>query len=95
MVILTLLSVILIKYYAKGNTMTTVVSAKIPDELREKTKLHHIKISKVIRKALEEEVKKIEEDRLSKELDKLSHLLQRKITSKEITKAVRSSRNER
>lgn len=75
--------------------MTTVVSAKIPDELRKKARIHHIKISTVVRKALEEEVRKIEEQNLSKDLDKIGSMLRKNVSSKEIVRAVRSSRNER
>lgn len=75
--------------------MTTVVSAKIPDELREKARLHHIKVSKVVRKALEDEVRKIEEQSLSKDLDNLGRILRNNVNSNEIVRAIRSSRNER
>ncbi|MGB6463756.1 MAG: hypothetical protein WA799_05320 [Nitrosotalea sp.] len=75
--------------------MTTVVSAKIPDELRKKARIHHIKVSQVVRKAIEEEVRKIEEKKLSKDLDEIGHILRKNVSSNEIVKAVRSSRNER
>jgi len=75
--------------------MTTVVSAKIPDELRKKARMHHIKISKVVREALEDEVRKIEEQNLSQDLDKIGRILRKNVSSNEIVKAVRSSRNER
>ena len=75
--------------------MTTVISAKIPDELREKARLYHIKVSKVLRKALEDEVRKIEEKNLSKGLDKVGRILRNNVNQNEILRAVRSSRNER
>ncbi|HJT09687.1 MAG TPA: hypothetical protein VJ771_02780 [Candidatus Nitrosotalea sp.] len=75
--------------------MTTVVSAKIPEELKKKVAMHHIKISRVVRKAIEEEVRKIEEESLSKSLDKIGSILRKNVSSNEIVKAVRSSRNER
>ncbi len=75
--------------------MTTVVSAKIPDELRKKARIHHIKISKVVREALEDEVRKIEEQNLSQDLDKIGRILRKNVSGNEIVKAVRSSRNER
>lgn len=75
--------------------MTTVVSAKIPDELRKKARIHNIKVSKVVRKALEDEVRKIEEQNLSKDLDKIGSMLRKNVSSNEIARAVRSSRNER
>lgn len=75
--------------------MPTVVSAKIPDELGKKAKLHHIKISQVVKKAIEEEVRRVEEKSLSADLDKMGRILRKKVSSKEIVRAVRSSRNER
>lgn len=75
--------------------MTTVVSAKIPDELRKKTRMYHIKISRVVREALEDEVRKLEEKNLSQDLDKLGRILRKNVSSNEIVKAVRSSRDER
>lgn len=75
--------------------MAVVISAKIPDELRKKARTHHIKISRVVRKAIEEEVRKIEEEKLSKDLDKIGKALRKNLTDGEIVKAVRSTRNER
>ncbi len=75
--------------------MTTVVSAKISDELRKKARMHHLKISEVVRKAIENEIRKIEEESLSKDLDKIGRVLRKNVSSNEIVKAVRSSRNER
>lgn len=75
--------------------MATVVSAKIPDELRKRARIHHIKISQLVRKAIEDEVRKIEEEILSKDLDKIGRILRKNVSSNDIVKAVRSSRNER
>ncbi len=75
--------------------MATTISAKIPDELRKKARMHHIKISQVVRKAIESEVKKIEEKSLSRDLDKIGPILRKNVSSGEISKAVRSSRDER
>lgn len=75
--------------------MTTVVSAKIPDELRKKARIHHIKVSQIVRKAIEDEVRKIEDETLSKDLDKIGRILRKNVSSNEIVKTVRSTRNER
>lgn len=75
--------------------MATTISAKIPDELRKKARMHHIKISQVVRKAIESEVKKIEEKSLSRDLDEIGPILRKNVSSGEISKAVRSSRDER
>ncbi len=73
----------------------TTVSAKIPEKLKEKTKLYNIKISRVVRRAIEDEVRKIEDETLSKDLVQIGKMLKNTLSSKEIVKAVRSSRNER
>jgi post-segregation antitoxin (ccd killing protein) len=75
--------------------MSTVISAKVPKKLKEKAKRYGLKIGEVVRKALEEEVKKIEEEKLSKELKELSSSLKGRITKEDVVKAVRSSRDER
>ncbi|MGH9909964.1 MAG: hypothetical protein ACRD32_04930 [Nitrososphaerales archaeon] len=75
--------------------MSTVISAKIPKNLKEKAKRYGVKIGEVVRKALEEEVKRVEEKELSKDLDELSNMLKDRIRKDDVVKAVRSSRNER
>jgi antitoxin CcdA len=82
------------RYYQYSNTVTAVVSAKIPDELRKKTKMYHIKVSKVVREALEDEVRKLEEKNLSKDLDKIGRILRKNVSGNEIVKAIRSSRDD-
>src|SRR5438552_18235396 len=56
--------VILISYYVKGRPMSVVVSAKVPKELRERARRYGISISKVVRRTLEAEVAKAEEEKL-------------------------------
>lgn len=75
--------------------MSTVISAKIPKDLKQKVKRYGVKIGEVVRKALEEEVKRVEEKELSKNLDELSSMLRDHLTKDDVIKAVRSSRNER
>ncbi|MGB9003642.1 MAG: hypothetical protein WCC52_07545 [Nitrosotalea sp.] len=75
--------------------MTTVVSAKIPDELRKKARMYNIKVSKVVREALEDEVRKLEEKSLSQDLDKIGRILRKNVSNNEIVRVVRSSRDER
>ncbi|MEM3085236.1 MAG: type II toxin-antitoxin system CcdA family antitoxin [Nitrososphaerales archaeon] len=75
--------------------MSTVISAKVPKKLKEKAKRYGLKIGEVVRKALEEEVKKVEEERLSKELKELSSSLKGRVTREDVVKAIRSSRDER
>jgi len=71
-----------------------VVSARIPKELKEKAKVYGIDISEVLRRALEKEIRKRE----LKEIDELLNKLRRElhgITTEEIVRVIRESREER
>jgi len=70
------------------------VSAKIRKELYEKLKRYGVPISEVIRKALEEEVRRREEKEVREALKRAQEILM-KISPEEIVTAVRSSREER
>ncbi len=70
------------------------VSAKIQRELHRKLKEYRIPVSEVIRRALEEEVRRREEMEYKKALEKMQEIL-KKIPSEEIVEAMRSSREER
>ncbi len=75
--------------------MSVVISAKVPKELKQKAKRYKLKIGKLVRKSLEKEVRRIEREKLSKDLDELSRTLKGRLTKGDIVKAVRSSRDER
>jgi post-segregation antitoxin (ccd killing protein) len=75
--------------------VSSAISAKVPRKLKEKAKRYGLKISGIVRKALEEEVKKVEEKKLSKDLEELSSSLKGRITKDDVVKAIRSSRDER
>ena len=70
------------------------VSARIRRELYEKLKRYGIVVSDVIRRALEEEVRRREEEEVAKMLDKAQEILAR-IPSEELVEAIRASREER
>ena len=70
------------------------VSAKVRRELYEKLKRYGVSISGVIRKALEEEVKRREEEEIRRALDNVQRMLLR-IKPKEIVKVIRETRDER
>ncbi len=70
------------------------VSARIRRDLYDKLKRYGIVISDVIRRALEDEVKKREEEEIMDALRKVQMTLA-KIPPDEIVSAVRSSREER
>ncbi len=70
------------------------VSTKIPKQLREKIQHLKIKPSKIMRKALEDEVKKREVEELKEEINKLKPILE-KITMDDIVKTIREDRDSR
>ena len=70
------------------------VSAKIKRNLYEKLKRYRVPVSEVIRRALEEEVKRREEQEVREALKRMQQILT-KIPPEEIVSAVRSSREER
>ena len=69
------------------------ISAKISKELYEKIKKYDIPISKVVRRALEEEVRAAEEEEIKKVFERIGRILER-IPSEEITNLIRESREE-
>jgi len=70
------------------------VSARIRRELYEKLKKYSVNVSDVIRRALEEEVRRREEEEVAKMLDKAQEILAR-IPSEELVEAIRAGREER
>jgi len=70
------------------------VSAKIRRELYVKLKKYGVPISRVVRRALEEEVRRREEEEVRAALSKAQEILSR-IPSTEIVEVVRASREER
>jgi antitoxin CcdA len=70
------------------------VSTKIPKQLKEKIQKFKIKPSKILRKALEDEVKKREVEELKVEIDKLKPILD-KVSVEDIVKSIREDRDSR
>jgi len=69
----------------------TTVSTKIPQELKEKMKDLKIKPSKLLRKAIEDEIKRKEAERLKEEIKKLKSALD-KVSMEEVVKGLREDR---
>lgn len=74
--------------------MSTVVTAKIPKELKEKARRYGIKISQTFRDALEQKIRDVEEQRTANKINKLRKSIGQ-IDKDDIVKAVRASRDER
>jgi len=70
------------------------VSAKVKRDFYEKLKKYKIPISSVIRKALEDEVRRREEEEVREKLAEAQIIL-KKIPPEELVEAVRTSREER
>jgi hypothetical protein len=74
---------------------SVTISAKIPPALKRKLERHRIRVSEVVRVALEQEVSRAEERTLGSRLEEVSSQLSRKLRPEDIVLAVRASRRER
>jgi len=70
------------------------ITVRIPDELKKQLEETGVKISQVTRKALENEVRRIQDEKAREAAEKLSQLL-REIPDEEIIKATRETRDQR
>jgi antitoxin CcdA len=70
------------------------VSTKIPKQLKEKIKKFKIKPAKILRKALEDEVRKREVEELKEELERLKPVLE-KLSMDDVVKSIRDDRDNR
>ena len=73
---------------------SVTVSTKIPRPLKEKMKKLKIKPSKLLRKAIEDEVSRKEIEELKEEITKLKPILD-KVSMEEIVRSIRESRESR
>ena len=70
------------------------VSAKIPKQLKERMQRLKIKPSKILKKALEDEVKKRELEELKEEINRLKPILD-KMDTEDAVKSIREDRDSR
>lgn len=70
------------------------VSAKIPKQLKEKMKQLKIKPSRVVRKAIEDEIKRKETEALKEEINRLKPILE-KVNMEDVVKSIREDRESR
>ena len=70
---------------------SVTVSTKIPQELKEKIKQLKIKPSKLLRKAIEDEIRRREAEKLKEDIEKLKPTLN-KVSVEDIVKAIREDR---
>jgi Ulp1 family protease len=92
----TILSYFKVVIFGENNLVQqwVTVSTKIPKQLKEKIQKFKIKPSKILRKALEDEVKKREVEELKVEIDKLKPILD-KVSIEDIVKSIREDRDNR
>lgn len=74
--------------------MTEIVTVRVKKSLKEKARKYKIDVSKTVRVALEDEIRKREEEELTQALGDVKTILQ-KIPDEEIVKAIRESRDQR
>ena len=68
-----------------------MVSAKIPKEFKKKIKEYNIRVSDVIRKAIEEEIRRIETKKLKERIEKNEKII-KKLKMKDIIAIIREDR---
>jgi post-segregation antitoxin (ccd killing protein) len=74
--------------------MSEIITVRVKKSLMEKVRKYKINVSKTIREALEDEVKKREKAELAQAASRAANIL-RKIPEDEIVRAIRESRDER
>lgn len=74
--------------------MSEVITVRVNKSLKEKIRKHKINISKTVREALEDEVKKRETEELAQAINQMKAVLAN-IPDEEIVKAIRESRDHR
>ncbi len=88
----TFLSHLLVFLCGENLTQCVTVSTKIPKQLKEKMQRFKIKPSQILRKALEDEVKKREIEELKEEIKKLKPVLD-KTNMEDVVKSIREDRD--
>jgi len=71
--------------------MSATITVRVPRELKEAIKKYRIRVSDVVRRALEEEVRRRREQEVEEALDRLGEALS-KVPPEEIVRAVREDR---
>ena len=74
--------------------MSEIITVRVKKSLKEKIRKHKINVSKTVREALEDEVKKRENAELTQAINEMKTILD-KIPDDEIVRAIRESRDQR
>lgn len=81
----------MVLFFGEKLSNSVTVSTKIPKELKEKMRQLSIKPSKLLRKAIEEEVKRREAKKLKEQIEKMKSALD-KVGMEEVVKGIREDR---
>jgi antitoxin CcdA len=71
-----------------------IISARISSETKKKIDLYKINVSEIIRKAMEEEIKRREDEKLGKSLENFQETM-KKIPANKIIEMIREDRDSR
>jgi len=74
--------------------MSEVITVRVKKSLKEKIRKHRIDISRTVREALEDEVRKREKAEIAQALSEMKAILE-KVPDDEIVKAIRETRDQR
>jgi len=74
--------------------MSSVITVRVPKKLRDSLGRHRVEVSKVVRKALEDEVRRIELKELERVAGDLGELFS-KVPDEEIVESIRHARRSR
>jgi len=71
--------------------MNTVITVRVPSEIKEKLRKYGVRVSDVVRKSLEEEIEKKRFEEAKRAADRLGEFFS-KISEEEIIKSVKEAR---
>jgi len=71
--------------------MSTVITVRVPSEIKEKLRKYGVRVSDVVRKSLEEEIEKKRLEEAKRAADRLGEFFS-KISEEEIIKSVKEAR---
>mgnify|MGYP007013812152 CR=1 FL=1 len=78
-----------------GFVLSTVVSVRVPLKVKEILERHGVNIAEMVRRVLEDEARRLEEQDITNALDELAMKYREKISPKELAILIRKCRDER
>ena len=78
-----------------GDVLSTVISVRVPNRLKEKLERYGLNVADIVRKRLLEEVEKMEREELEKELEFLKKRLRGRVDSYELARMIDEERKGR